>query len=126
MFYIYQDSLCNDLNKIQMAVKNIIFGISLLEISNEKLCDIRLILSELLINAYKHGNKCDENKKILLRLEVDNKKIDIQVIDEGNGIENCVYDVNDLKVDGRGLVIVKKLSDYVEIKNNSIRCVFYR
>lgn len=123
MFYLYRDNFCNDLKKVHNTIFNILENISCIVSDGEQLFNIRLILSELLINAYEHGNGCDHNKSISIRFEINDQVINIEVVDEGQGIKNnCGYDYRELKSCGRGLLIVEKLTDKMEIRKNVIRC----
>jgi len=46
---------------------------------------IGLAFREIFINAMKHGNGFDANKKVVVHLACDGGRIDIEVIDEGRG-----------------------------------------
>lgn len=90
----------------------------------DELMEIRLILSELLINGIKHGNKGDINKKVYLRVLVSNNGVYIEVRDEGDGInynidENFEEDI--FKSSGRGLQLVKGLSDGLIIEDREVK-----
>lgn len=82
---------------------------------------LRLALEESLINAWKHGNKCDPSKKITIRRRYGNDAI-IEVTDEGQGF--AFADVNDpcsfenrTKSSGRGLFVIQLVSDNVRWEN---------
>lgn len=93
-------------------------------ISGDDLFDIRLILNELIYNSIIHGNKGDEEKHVFLILSIDDEKIDLKVIDEGEGImNNSEYNPELLSTNGRGLVLVKGLSDCLSIDGNAVRVV---
>ncbi|WP_164995854.1 ATP-binding protein [Miniphocaeibacter massiliensis] len=96
--------------------------------NEELLYNLRLIIAELMVNGVEHGNKCDCNKKVYLCVEIEkNKKIAIRVKDQGNGIE-CDSEKYTLDIDktyGRGLFIVKKLTDKLIINKNEIVAELY-
>lgn len=122
MQYIYDDIILSDLNLINSAIKNILLDTRRM-LDEDLFFDFRLVLNELLINCYEHGNKCDCYKKILLKLKIDNKEISILVQDEGSGV-TCRrrYNVEEKRPDGRGLIIVESLVDDINYENNKIKC----
>lgn len=123
MLYRYDNEIFGDMILINEVVKNILKDIKPI-INDEDLCfDVRLILSELLINCHEHGNKYDTEKCIKLLLSIDFDNIHIEVKDEGIGFNNTEkYNIHDFKSSGRGLMIVKSLVDKLEIYKNNVRC----
>ena len=69
MRYIYDHKISSDLNIINSAIKNILLDTRRM-LDEDLFFDFRLVLNELLINCYEHGNECDCNKKILLKLSM--------------------------------------------------------
>lgn len=122
MIYLYDKTIFCDIQTINKIVLEIIDDMK--KILADDLCfDVRLILSELLINSYEHGNKCDKNKRINLYIKVCPKTVHIEVSDEGCGINILKpYILNECKPNGRGLLIVKALVDNFEIKDNKVIC----
>ncbi|HSW47203.1 MAG TPA: ATP-binding protein [Phycisphaerae bacterium] len=54
---------------------------------------IRLALEEALVNAHKHGNRCDPNRRITVTYDIDDRRVVIRVRDEGAGFAPiCVPD----------------------------------
>jgi serine/threonine-protein kinase RsbW len=87
------------------------------------LFELKVILNELILNAIKHGNKndCSKHVKILVGLTKNDNAV-VLVEDSGKGfdhnymlnkIENgCeMGDICNMKETGRGILIVKKLSN---------------
>lgn len=97
-------------------------------LDSEQLMDLRLILSELMINGCEHGNHNDHGKCVHLRLVVTDTLIHIRVRDEGCGFElNLEKNAkNHLDCGGRGLRIVAKLVDEMDVKRNEVHCVLRR
>lgn len=116
----------SNISSINDVVNDIIVNIKNNNIRDSHLFNIRLILSELIINSIKHGNKYDINKHIKVVLVVDDTFIRICVTDEGNGF---VYKKNSSAdkfcETGRGLLLVEGLSDRLIIDKNMIMCVKY-
>lgn len=87
-----------------------------------------LCISEAVINAIKHGNKNDLNKQVSIIAECNNEEIDIQIEDEGDGfdinnVNNPTLKENINKESGRGIFIIKNLSDKIEYneKGNQVQ-----
>ena len=88
--------------------------------SDDKRNDIRLIVSELLLNALYHGNKEQNAKKIILSIEhLKKDRFLIEVEDEGKGLSRktlnqkrslAVSRKPDFEEHGRGLILVAKLT----------------
>jgi serine/threonine-protein kinase RsbW len=81
---------------------------------------IELTISESMINAIQHGNKCDPEKKATLRIWSDGNSIEIIVEDQGKGFQ--LDDVADptnvenlLKPSGRGILIIRSFMDEVDL-----------
>ena len=46
---------------------------------------IKLAVQEAVVNAIKHGNRMDPEKKVFIRYRISSERFDIHVIDEGRG-----------------------------------------
>jgi len=132
--YILPDSKL----EICCAIKGVISNIraAFPDICEEKLFELKVILSELLVNALKHGNKMDEYKALELEMMVNgDRKVMITIQDQGEGFNyRALYNeaAGDmlsgnpcLEEHGRGLVIVRKLCDRVTYndKGNKVEAV---
>lgn len=104
----------------------------LLEI-NDSFMNILIAFTEAINNAINHGNKKNSEKNVTVMLEKSEKYFSIYVSDEGDGfVENEVPDPtlpeNLLKQSGRGVFLIRKLTDstYIESKNNGtiVKMVF--
>lgn len=87
--------------------------------------DIRLILTEALTNAFKHGNGMNVNKPIYLKYFYNDKSVKFEISDSGTGFENVIIqeqqeDEDLLSDSGRGLFLIKSLSDKIELKKNTL------
>ncbi|MBI9015652.1 MAG: ATP-binding protein [Phycisphaerae bacterium] len=94
---------------------------------------IRLCLEEALTNAIRHGNGMDDNKKVDIRYYVDSKRVEIDIIDQGNGFK--LEDVPDPREmdnidqpNGRGILLMKSYLNVIEYnkKGNGIHMVKYK
>ncbi len=93
------------------------------ELSEEIYGNILLSLSEAINNAIIHGNKMAEEKYVTVTYEIDKNCIEITVSDQGEGfdpsnIPDPTLPENLEKETGRGLFIIKTLSDKLEFLNN--------
>lgn len=78
----------------------------------------KLLISEVVVNAVKHGNRFDSSKEVRLDISVCDHRVDIRVEDEGEGFDPD--DVPDPRADenlcrdhGRGLFLINSLADEV-------------
>lgn len=85
--------------------------------------NIMIAVTEAVNNAIKHGNSGDKRKNVSLSLSLDESMIKFVVKDEGPGFnyENLpdpTSPENLEKPGGRGIFLMKHLSDEVEFKDN--------
>lgn len=118
----YSGTVCSDLQMIKGFIEDTLVKIEEIIDSSDTMFDIKLILNELVINGALHGNNNVKSKCVKLLLEINNNKLRIEVEDEGAGIDYDFnsYDSSKLYCNGRGLVIVSKLSDEFYIKDNKV------
>jgi serine/threonine-protein kinase RsbW len=88
------------------------------------LADVAISVSEAVNNAIFHGNKCDLEKKITVRVKVTSGTVEVQVEDQGEGfdpskIPNPVEGDNLLRKVGRGIFIIRSLMDRVDFSFGS-------
>lgn len=125
MSFVYYGSISSDLKLIEDFTNKVLKRIGNIIKDKNLIFDIKLILNELIINGVFHGNKCIDSKYIDLSLEVKDNQIIIKVQDEGEGINYDFTDYNplDLQCGGRGLIIVKGLSDQLIVEDNLITVI---
>ena len=89
--------------------------------------DLKLILTEALTNAFKHGNEMDEKKPIYLRYEYikDTRYIKIEIEDSGSDLQNIeiVDEITDDMIQdtsGRGLFLIKCMCDNLYFEEKSM------
>jgi serine/threonine-protein kinase RsbW len=101
--------------------------------------NVPVALSEALSNAMLRGNADDPEKTVRVRMTVDDRRLVLEVSDEGRGfdLERCTLDPttadNVLREDGRGLFLMRRLMDGVErytesqaSGRNVVRLTLYR
>lgn len=99
----------------------------------EDIFSIHLAVEEAFVNAVKHGNKMDLDKKIEFCYRIDDDKVEISIKDEGTGFDpNQVPDPrcgnNLFKPSGRGLFLIRSYMDEVEYnkKGTCLKIVKYK
>ncbi|MFN3194876.1 MAG: ATP-binding protein [Chlorobiota bacterium] len=100
----------------------------------ERFMNLLIAYTEAVNNAVIHGNQQNPYKNVFIELEKSKNKLRITVADEGSGFsESKVPDPtlseNLLKQSGRGVFLIKKLTDEVSFKSQisgtKIDMIFY-
>jgi serine/threonine-protein kinase RsbW len=111
-------SIVSDLDIIEETVVRILSVIENDLPRSELQYDIRLILSEIMINAHLHGNKQQVGKKIHIGFSVTESAFSIRIRDEGEGFDPCLVPnplslENLEKPSGRGLFLVNQIAQQI-------------
>lgn len=85
--------------------------------------NIMIAITESVNNAIVHGNSSDKNKSVSLSLQVADNSLKFTVEDQGNGfnyddLEDPTAPENLEKIGGRGIFLMKHLSDEVSFHND--------
>lgn len=85
--------------------------------------NIMIAVTESVNNAIMHGNKNDRTKNVTLSLSLNNNVINFKIKDEGIGFDfqnlpDPTSPENLDKPSGRGIFLMKHLSDEVNFSNN--------
>ena len=87
-----------------------------------------LCVSEAVINSIKHGNKNDKEKCVTLKISFFEHEVSVLIEDEGDGfdrnaVQNPTLVDNIRKESGRGIFIIKSITENLEFneKGNSIQ-----
>jgi serine/threonine-protein kinase RsbW len=83
------------------------------------LFSIKLALEEALINAIKHGNRKDPQKKVFVAANISARRAEITIEDEGAGFDRCsvpdpTIEENLEKCSGRGILLMEAYMDRVK------------
>lgn len=118
----YTISIISQKKNIMRAEELLIKANKTFRLHEDKFQKLQIAVSEMIMNAIVHGNKEAKDKRVLISIEHDDKKITVFVSDEGNGfkIENVpdpTTDENIKKISGRGIFIVKSLVDEFSYKH---------
>ena len=90
-----------------------------LGLENSLYGNVLISIIEAVNNSIMHGNKLDERKKVILEVDVIEGQLRINVNDEGEGfdfakIPDPTAPENLENVNGRGIFLMKQLSDNIE------------
>jgi serine/threonine-protein kinase RsbW len=88
-----------------------------------------LCVSEAIINAIKHGNRNDLNKKVIIKISCLTHEMEVLIEDEGEGfnrsiLQNPTTTENIRKESGRGIFIIENLTDKIEFNEKGNRIQF--
>jgi serine/threonine-protein kinase RsbW len=105
-----------ELLEVVQTVLNHLSG--LLGFEEEALHYMSVALRESVVNAIKHGNRGDENKRVAVEFELHTGALEFRVQDEGTGfdptvIADPVAPENVLRPDGRGIFFMRSFMDEV-------------
>lgn len=93
------------------------------EITEELYGNILVSVTEAVTNAIVHGNQSDPNKIVEIESNFNDNILTISVSDEGNGFDfinlpDPTSEENIEKINGRGIFLIKNLSDKVDFSKN--------
>jgi serine/threonine-protein kinase RsbW len=105
-----------ELLEVVQTVLNHLSG--LLGFEDEALHYMSVALRESVVNAIKHGNRGDENKRVTVEFELHPAALEFRVQDEGTGFDpggvaDPVAPENVLRPDGRGIFFMRSFMDEV-------------
>lgn len=89
-----------------------------LDLSDESYGNVLVATMEATNNAIVHGNKCDPNKLVNLKIEKQQDELLVNISDQGEGFDpKSVPDPtapeNIEKISGRGIFLMERLSDEI-------------
>ncbi|RUA29369.1 MAG: ATP-binding protein [Bacteroidetes bacterium] len=91
-------------------------------IYNSYYANILTSVIEAYTNAVEHGNKFDPNKFVRITFNQEQQGLSFQIQDQGDGFDiNKIPDPTDLSnegIEGRGIFMIKALSDQVDFEDN--------
>ena len=101
--------------------------------SQDDVFAVHLALEEAFLNAVKHGNKMDPNRKVTIDYLVDDEKVEIKMLDEGQGfnpgrVPDPRVGNNLFRPEGRGLLLIRAYMHVAEYNEpgNGLHMVRYR
>jgi len=118
-----EENLCvsipSDTAAGQEVQERIVAILERLDYPHRDVFGIRLALEEALVNAIKHGNRMDPNKRVRVDCKINSNRVRIEIEDEGDGFR--LEDVPDPTDDGnlerpcgRGIMLMRHFLNTVE------------
>jgi len=116
----------SDLSQQRDIQKRILDAVERAGYHPDNLFAVKISLEEALINAIKHGNKLDPNKKVHIEASVTPRQTEIVIEDEGPGfnrgtVPDPTAEENLLKCSGRGILLMETYMDRVEYSKDGRR-----
>lgn len=115
----------SELNRVEEFLRDIFIEYN---IPSDKFNKVYLCVTEAVLNAIEHGNKNNCDKTVSIGVHCLIKKLDVTVEDEGEGFDFELVDdptkkENIMKESGRGIHIIRCLSDKIEFnkKGNGVQ-----
>ncbi len=122
----FQFRIPSDIEEGAKVQEHIITLVEQCEYSPRDLFGIRLALEEAVVNAIRHGNRCDPLKRVHIEGEVCPQRVFIEVTDEGPGFNPAAVpdptdDENLDKPSGRGIMLMRSFMTSVEYSDSGNR-----
>ena len=82
---------------------------------------IAMVVREAAVNAAKHGNLWNAEKRVEVEFDLTDKALTIRVADEGDGLDphdvpDCLEPENLLRTSGRGIFLMRSIMDEVHFR----------
>ena len=120
-------ALVSKLSAFEGICRDILYELENNGYSRDDIFAVHLAIEESFINAVKHGNNCDDSKKVSIDYTITEKKFEICIADQGVGFDqDSVPDPrrqeNLYKTGGRGLLLIRSFMNKVEF-NKQGNCI---
>ena len=124
--YEFQVTIPSDTSEAQEVQEQIIALLEQHEYAMRDVFSMRLAIEEAIVNAIKHGNKRDVNKKVHVAWSVSRDRVAVAVEDEGPGfkldeVPDCTADENLDKPSGRGIMLMRNFLSSIEYNEKGNR-----
>lgn len=112
-------SIPSDLNEAHQLQNEIEAALTAVAFAERDAFAVRLAIEEALVNAIKHGNKLDPQKKVHVRYAISRERVDVRIADEGLGfnpeeVPDPTAPENLERPCGRGLLLMRHYMTEVE------------
>lgn len=114
----YDNRIESDPDNCAKIVHLLLDQLEAFEWENRDIFGIHMAMEEAVMNAIRHGNKCDKEKEVHVLIEVCTRKFYSKVTDQGPGfnpteIPDPTLEENLEKTSGRGVMLMKSFVDDV-------------
>ncbi|MBF0122881.1 MAG: ATP-binding protein, partial [Candidatus Omnitrophica bacterium] len=119
---IIDEQISSRLDLVPPFIAATVQKLTILNLNDETVFDIKLCLHEAVVNAVKHGNKEKNDLSVHVVVKADNREVTLEVTDQGDGfdfsqIPNPTSEDNIGKFHGRGVYLIQNYMDSVEFLN---------
>ena len=115
----WEQTIASRIEEGKIVLDEVLRQLEALQWNESDLFSVRLALEEALVNAIKHGNSMDPNKRVTVICQIRENSLRIEIEDEGEGF--CLSDVPDptdeANLDrpcGRGIMLMRAFLSFVE------------
>ena len=120
----------SDTSELQRTEKFLLNFFRKNNLSEDSFNRVFLCLSEAVMNSIQHGNQNDKHKQVSIHARCHNESVSIIICDEGEGfdfstVEDPTKPGNLKKECGRGIHIIKSLSNEIEFKEEG-KCIQFK
>ena len=124
--YEFQVTIPSDTSEAQEVQERIIAQLEQYEYAMRDVFSMRLAIEEAIVNAIKHGNKRDVEKKVHVSWSVNAQRVTVAVEDEGAGfkleeVPDCTAEENLDKPSGRGIMLMRNFLSSIEYNDKGNR-----
>ncbi|MBL7917024.1 MAG: ATP-binding protein [Bacteroidia bacterium] len=93
------------------------------KVNEDRYGNILIAVTEAVNNAIQHGNHNNPEKNVTIEYNVDDESVTFSILDEGSGFDyqnlpDPTAPENIDKINGRGIFLMKNLSDKIEFDKN--------
>ena len=118
--------LTSDMRIVSEFCQELLAAVSQRGFCEDDTFGIHLALEEALINAVKHGNAGDPNKKVVVEYLISQEIFDVTITDQGSGfapeeVPDPRDEENICKMSGRGILLIRAYMDVVEYNETGNR-----
>jgi serine/threonine-protein kinase RsbW len=122
-----------DANTVEMTLESTLENVEVADDVTQRMCaaagleeedqhKVEMAVHESMINAVRHGNHGDANKKVWLRVQIRDDQLEIRIRDEGSGFDlsqvpDPLTPENLLRVSGRGIFLIRTFMDEFRVEN---------
>mgnify|MGYP006312459015 CR=1 FL=1 len=115
--------IVSDISKIRDVEKLVDESLGDTDVAKTIYGNVLISVTEAVNNSIIHGNKQDISKKVNILVEKKDDFIVFQIEDEGTGFDQCnipdpTSPENLQSLNGRGIFLMKQLTDEIEFKEN--------
>lgn len=114
----YDSKIESDPDNCAKIVHMLLDQLEAFQWENRDIFGIHMAMEEAVMNAIRHGNKCDAEKEVHVLIEICHRKFYSKVTDQGPGFDpeavpDPTLEENLEKTSGRGVMLMKSFVDAV-------------